>query len=87
METNTDARNCPIWRATNGLAAAGIGAGSILLTFVLHEKHANRMPEASFLSFTPKGGVDWNLKKMGLRHKAENTAESGGAQLQAATAA
>ncbi|TRA98490.1 MULTISPECIES: DUF5054 domain-containing protein [Rhizobium/Agrobacterium group] len=60
---------------------------ALLLTFVLHEKPANRMPEASFLSFTPKGDIAWNLKKMGLWHKAENTAESGGAQLQAVTAA
>ncbi|MRH97019.1 DUF5054 domain-containing protein [Agrobacterium tumefaciens] len=59
----------------------------LLLTFVLHEKPANRMPEASFLSFTPKGDIAWNLKKMDLWHKAENTAESGGAQLQAVTTA
>lgn len=60
---------------------------ALLLTLVLHGKPANRMPEASFLSFTPKGYITWSLKKMGLWNAADNIAESGGAQLQAVTAA
>jgi hypothetical protein len=60
---------------------------ALLLTLVLRGKPANRMPEASFLSFTPAGRSDWSFRKMGLWHRADRIAESGGAQLQAVTAA
>lgn len=59
----------------------------LILTFVLRGKPANRMPEASFLSFTPAGASDWSFNKMGLWHSSERIAESGGAQLQAVAAA
>lgn len=57
------------------------------LRLTLHDKPANRMPEASFLSFTPDGAGDWNFRKMGLWHRSGNIATSGGAQLQAVTSA
>ncbi|WP_426125931.1 DUF5054 domain-containing protein [Pararhizobium sp. PWRC1-1] len=53
----------------------------------LHAKPANRMPEASFLTFTPAGGTDWQLRKMELWHDAHAIAPGGGAQLQAVTGA
>ncbi|MBY5338010.1 DUF5054 domain-containing protein [Rhizobium leguminosarum] len=57
------------------------------LRLTLHDKPANRMPEASFLSFTPDGAGDWNFHKMGLWHRSGNIATSGGGQLQAVTSA
>jgi hypothetical protein len=57
------------------------------LSLTLHDKPANRMPEASFLSFTPDGAGDWNFRKMGLWHRSGNIATSGGGQLQAVTSA
>ncbi|WP_428425110.1 DUF5054 domain-containing protein [Pararhizobium sp.] len=53
------------------------------LRVTLHAKPANRMPEASFITFTPAGGADWRLRKMGLWHDAHAIAPGGGAQLQA----
>jgi hypothetical protein len=55
------------------------------LRVTLHAKPANRMPEASFLTFTPAGGTDWRLRKMDLWHDAHAVAAGGGAQLQAVT--
>ena len=52
----------------------------------LHDKPANRMPEASFLSFTPDGAADWGFEKMGIWHRPDRMAPAGGAQLQAVTA-
>lgn len=60
---------------------------ALLVTVVLRGKPANRMPEASFLSFTPAGRADWRFRKMGLWHGCDRIAEGGGAQLQAVTAA
>ncbi|MGO7959274.1 DUF5054 domain-containing protein [Rhizobium leguminosarum] len=57
------------------------------LRLTLNDKPANRMPEASFLSFTPDGAGDWNFRKMGLWHRSGNIATSGGGQLQAVTSA
>ncbi|QJX06165.1 MULTISPECIES: DUF5054 domain-containing protein [Rhizobium] len=57
------------------------------LRLTLYDKPANRMPEASFLSFTPDRAADWNFRKMGLWHRSGNIATSGGAQLQAVTSA
>lgn len=56
------------------------------IAFVLRDKPANRMPEASFVSFTPVGGSDWALRKMGLWQDAANIVERGGGQLQAVEA-
>ncbi len=58
---------------------------SIQLT--LHAKPANRMPEASFFFVTPAGEAEWSFRKMGLWHRSDAIAESGGAQLQAVGAA
>ncbi len=56
------------------------------LRLSLRDKPANRMPEASFLSFMPAGAKDWLFRKMGLWHPAGSFARSGGAQLQAVNA-
>jgi hypothetical protein len=52
---------------------------------VLHDKPANRMPEASFLSFTPAGARDWQLHKLGLWLPATDIARNGGGALHAAS--
>jgi hypothetical protein len=57
------------------------------LRLTLLDKPANRMPEASFLSFTPDRAADWNFRKMGLWHRSGDIAMSGGGQLQAVTSA
>ncbi|OCP02819.1 MULTISPECIES: DUF5054 domain-containing protein [unclassified Ensifer] len=56
------------------------------IRLTLYGKSANRMPEASFLSFTPEGRSAWRVRKMGLWHATDNFARAGGAQLQAVTA-
>lgn len=53
------------------------------LELTLREKPANRMPEASFLAFTPAGTGGWAFEKMGLWQPAERMAGKGGGQLQA----
>ncbi len=53
------------------------------LTLVLRDKPANRMPEASFLSFTPAGAEGWAFRKMGLWQPADRITPKGGGQLQA----
>ena len=59
---------------------------ALLVALVMRGKPANRMPEASFLSFTPSGEAKWSFRKMGLWHHSDRIAQSGGAQLQAVTA-
>jgi hypothetical protein len=59
---------------------------TLQLRLSLRDKPANRMPEASFLSFTPEGAKDWAFRKMGLWHRSGSFARSGGAQLQAVSA-
>lgn len=59
---------------------------ALQLRLSMRDKPANRMPEASFLSFTPDGAKDWVFRKMGLWHRSGNFARSGGAQLQAVNA-
>ncbi|MFK4812657.1 DUF5054 domain-containing protein [Devosia sp. ZW T5_3] len=56
------------------------------IALVLRDKKANRMPEASFVSFTPFGASGWALRKMGLWQDAGNIVERGGGQLQAVEA-
>jgi len=73
--------------APRQLAVAFSADGDALqLRLSLRDKPANRMPEASFLSFTPEGAKGWAFRKMGLWHPSGNFARSGGAQLQAVTA-
>ena len=72
--------------APRQVALSFSGEGERLeLRLTLHGKAANRMPEASFLSFTPSGDATWHLHKMGLWHKSGEIAAGGGAQLQAVT--
>lgn len=63
-----------------------VDGGALQLRLSLRDKPANRMPEASFLSFTPSGAKEWAFQKMGLWHKPGAYAQSGGAQLQAVSA-
>lgn len=58
----------------------------LLLSIVLREKPANRMPEASFLSFSPQGATQWRYRKMGVWQDPGRTAPRGGGQLQAVEA-
>lgn len=53
------------------------------LVLVLRDKPANRMPEASFLGFTPAGVEGWDFRKMGLWQPADRITPRGGGQLQA----
>jgi len=62
------------------------GKDGLDIRLTLYGKNANRMPEASFLSFTPEGRSEWIVRKMGLWHATDNFARAGGAQLQAVTA-
>jgi hypothetical protein len=56
---------------------------SLEIAVTLVDKPANRMPEASFLNFTPAGTGDWQFLKTGLWLDAGKVAPLGGAQLQA----
>lgn len=62
-------------------------ADGVELTVVLHEKPANRMPEAGFVEFAPKGAGDWQFLKTGLWQRAAHIAARGGGALQAVFAA
>ncbi len=52
----------------------------------LWRKPANRMPEASFVTFTPVDAPGWKYRKMGSWLTANQIAPRGGGQLQAVTA-
>ena len=52
----------------------------------LRDKPANRMPEASFVTFTPADAGEWQFLKMGLWQPAGRVAPMGGGQLQAVAA-
>ncbi|MBN9315699.1 MAG: DUF5054 domain-containing protein [Devosia sp.] len=52
----------------------------------LFDKPANRMPEASFVTFTPAGRHDWQFLRMGQWLEANRVAARGGGQLQAVAA-
>ncbi|MGF6227452.1 hypothetical protein QFZ27_001407 [Inquilinus ginsengisoli] len=67
-------------RAELRIVAAG---GGLDLFLVLRDKPANRMPEASFLGFTPAGVEGWDFRKMGLWQPADRITPRGGGQLQA----
>lgn len=55
----------------------------IEISVALTGKPANRMPEASFVTFTPADAGAWEFLKMGLWQPAERVAPFGGGQLQA----
>ncbi|WP_347260628.1 DUF5054 domain-containing protein [Rudaea sp.] len=63
-----------------------LGPTRLRLELVLHDKPANRMPEASFLDFAPAGASNWQLHKLGLWLSAADVVRNGGGALQAATA-
>lgn len=56
------------------------------LTVTLCNKPANRMPEASFFSFTPAEAGNWLYRKMALWQPGDRIARRGGGQLQAVSA-
>lgn len=59
-----------------------LDAERLEITVMLHGKPANRMPEASFVTFTPEGVSEWSFIKMGLWQPAGRVAAFGGGQLQ-----
>jgi hypothetical protein len=63
-----------------------ISATRVEIGLTLLNKPANRMPEASFLAFTPAGGRDWQFEKLGLWQAASDVVRHGGGQLQAVSA-
>ena len=65
----------------------GMDGSRAEVMLVLRDKPANRMPEAGFLSFTPAGTGEWELRKMGLWNGAGQIVRRGGGQLQAVEAA
>jgi hypothetical protein len=69
------------------LALQPIDATRLRLELVLHDKPANRMPEASFLTFVPSDARDWQLHKLGLWLPAADVVNNGGGALQAAAGA
>jgi hypothetical protein len=56
------------------------------ISVCMRGKPANRMPEASFFTFTPKGYEAWDYCKMDLWQPGNRVASAGGGQLQAVTA-
>ena len=64
----------------------GLDANRIEIAITLHDKPANRMPEASFVSFAPAGHHDWQFLKTGTWLRADKVAPRGGGQLQAVAA-
>jgi hypothetical protein len=74
-------------RVTIGFHATRSGrsrkADRLIVTVSMTEKPANRMPEASFVTFTPSGVDRWDFYKMGLWQRGDRIAANGGGQLQA----
>lgn len=63
-----------------------IDSSTLEIAITLVDKPANRMPEASFVTFTPQGDHAWQVLKIGLWLDPECVAPLGGAQLQAVAA-
>ncbi|MCB9992787.1 MAG: DUF5054 domain-containing protein [Hyphomicrobiaceae bacterium] len=63
-----------------------IDEATLELTLIARGKPANRMPEASFLTFTPQSANGWRFRKMGLWQGTDRIARRGGGQLQAVEA-
>ncbi|WP_354042717.1 DUF5054 domain-containing protein [Devosia sp. UYZn731] len=68
------------------MTARALGARWIELSWVLRDKPANRMPEASFIVLTPQGGTVWDYCKLGLWQDGARIARKGGGQLQGVSA-
>jgi hypothetical protein len=60
--------------------------GGLTVIVALRDKPANRMPEASFVSFRPAGLMTCVSHKLGLRQPADRVVANGGGQLQAVSA-
>ncbi|WP_375451442.1 DUF5054 domain-containing protein [uncultured Devosia sp.] len=58
----------------------------IELSWVMRDKPANRMPEASFISLTPDTGTAWDYCKLGLWQDGARIVRKGGGQLQGVSA-
>ena len=56
------------------------------VSLILRDKSANRMPEASFLTFAPVEASEWRYRKVGAWQDPQRTAARGGGQLQAVEA-
>jgi hypothetical protein len=69
-----------------GFALHAISETQVEISLTLRGKPANRMPEASFLHFTPHNGINWQFEKLGLWLDAGNVVARGGGQLQAVSA-
>ena len=63
------------------------GGEALTISVVMRRKPANRMPEASFATFTPANALAWDYRKMGLWQKANRVFPRGGGQLQVVAAA
>ena len=61
-------------------------AGGLTVTVALRDKPANRMPEASFVSFQPAGITTCFSHKLGVHQPADRVVVDGGGQLQAVSA-
>ena len=68
------------------LMLRGIEEWQVEITLLLRDKPANRMPEAGFLTLTPKAASAWQLEKLGLWHDSDRIVRRGGGQLQAVSA-
>lgn len=89
---NADGTLDPVAHAELGAPARiswsfrGLDANRIEIAVTVYDKPANRMPEASFVTFTPSGAHDWQFLKTGLWLRADKVAPRGGGQLQAVAA-
>lgn len=72
--------------AAHELILRGIDASAVEITLVLHDKLANRMPEAGFLQLTLDHAQSWAIEKLGLWHALGGIVRRGGGQLRACTA-
>ena len=63
-----------------------VDSDTLEIGVTLVDKPANRMPEASFVTFTPQGASAWQVLKTGIWLDPEDVAPLGGAQLQAVAA-
>jgi uncharacterized protein DUF5054 len=68
------------------MTARALDAKRIELSWVLRDKPANRMPEASFISLTPADSTAWDYEKLGLWQDGARIARKGGGQLQGVNA-
>lgn len=78
-----DARDALGAPSLHQLILRAIDESSVEIMLVLHDKPANRMPEAGFLTLTPEGAGQWELEKLGLWHGSTAIVRGGGGQLQA----